>query len=69
MLSKKEALAHAKQMSELHNEPWIIFKTPKGAAINQYPLNIYNTGRYATCRLSEREEYEAGGCEFENEKE
>lgn len=63
MFSLKEAKQIAANMSE-GDEPYLVFRTPADAPCNQYPANIYNRGRYAICKASERAEYEAGGCEF-----
>lgn len=63
MYTLKQAREYAKNLSELHKEPWIVIKTPAEAKINQYPANLYNTGRYLACKQSERQEYEEGGCE------
>lgn len=64
MMNLKQATAYAKRMTALHGEPWLVFRTPDDAPCNQYPGNVYNTGRYHTCRASERADYEAGGAVF-----
>ena len=65
MFTKTLAHRYADEMAKLHDEPWIVFRTPDGAAFNQHPANLYNSGRYAACAASERAVYEAGGAEFE----
>lgn len=64
MMTLRQAKKHAEAMTRLHGVRWLVFKTPASAAINQYPLNLYNKGRYAACAESERADYEAGGAEF-----
>ena len=64
MYTLKEAQAYADRLAKMKGEPWIVFRTPDNAGINQHPANIYNSGRYAACRASEREDYEAGGAVF-----
>lgn len=64
MLTLQAAREHAAQMAELHGEPWLVFKTPSDAPCNQSPCSALNSGRYAACRASEREEYEQGGVIF-----
>lgn len=64
MMSLKQAKAHAKAMTELHGEQWLVFITPADAPCNHGALAIYNKGRFAACRESERAEYEAGGATF-----
>lgn len=64
MYTLKQAKAEAQSLSKIHNEPWLVFRTPDNAAINQYPANVFNKGRYAVCKASERTDYEMGGCEF-----
>lgn len=64
MMTLAEANRHAKNLQEITGREWLIFKTPDDAVCNQYPNNVVRTGQFATCRKSEREEYEAGGAEF-----
>lgn len=64
MMSLKQAKAHAKAMTDLHGEQWLVFVTPASAPCNQGAAAIYNKGRYMACRESERAEYEAGGAVF-----
>lgn len=64
MMSLKQAKAHAKRMTELHGEQWLVFITPASAPCNHGPASIYNKGRFLACRESERAEYEAGGATF-----
>ena len=64
MWDLKRAKRHAKQMAELHGEPWIVFITPANAQCNQGAFATYNTGRFLACRLAERDEYAAGGASF-----
>ena len=64
MYTLKQAKAYAANLAAIHKEPWLVFKTPATAKVNQYPANIYNKGRYLACKASERAEYESGGCEF-----
>jgi hypothetical protein len=64
MFTLKQAKAQVQNLTAIHGEPWLIFKTPAGAACNQYPGNVFNKGPYAVCKASERADYEAGGCEF-----
>jgi hypothetical protein len=64
MMNLKQAIKYAQNMESIHKEPWLIFITPSAAAINQYPGNVHNTGRFACCRESEREDYAAGGAVF-----
>lgn len=64
MYTLKQAQQYAEHMTFIHHEPWLVFKTPDGAHVNKYPANIYNKGRYAACKASERQEYERGGAVF-----
>ena len=64
MLSLKKAVKHAKAMTNLHGEQWLVFQVPSSAKINQHPYNVHNDGVFACCRESERAEYEAGGAAF-----
>lgn len=64
MFTLKQAKRHAQQMADLHREPWVVFITPANAPCNHGPAAIYNTGRFLACRMSERDEYEAGGARF-----
>jgi hypothetical protein len=64
MMSLKKAKAHAKAMTALHGEQWLVFITPANAKCNQDAYAIYNTGRFMACRERERAEYEAGGATF-----
>lgn len=66
MLTKDEAIKQAKELTELHGKPWVVFRTPDGATCNKRPGNLYNTGRYAVCELDEKEDYAAGGAVFED---
>lgn len=65
MLTKAQAQAHADNMTDLHGEPWIVFRVPDNALSNQKPYNLHNTGRYYACPAAERAEYEAAGAVFE----
>ena len=64
MFTKCEAENHAAAMTALHNELWLVFRTPADAPCNQYPANLFNTGRYATCPAYDRKEYAAEGAIF-----
>jgi hypothetical protein len=64
MMTLKAAIKHAEAMEVLHGEPWLVFKTPDNAPINQGINALYNTGRFACCRSSEREDYADGGATF-----
>lgn len=66
MMTLKQAKAHAQAMTEMHGEPWLVFKTPAAAPCNTKPFSTYNQGRYAVCRASERADYEAGGAVFQD---
>ena len=64
MMSFKQAKAHAKAMTALHGEQWLVFITPAAAPCNHGPAAIYNKGRFLACRASEKADYEAGGASF-----
>lgn len=64
MLSLKQATAQAKILSDTHGEPWLVFITPADAPANHGIASIYNKGRFAVCRASEKADYEAGGAMF-----
>ena len=64
MMTLKKAKRHAKAMTELHGEQWLVFIVPRGAKINQPPYNVHNEGVFACCRESEKADYEAGGATF-----
>lgn len=64
MYTLKFAKKEAASLTKIHGEPWLVFRTPDGAPCNQYPANVFNKGRYAVCKASERRDYEMGGCEF-----
>ena len=64
MMSLKKAVKHAKAMTKLHGEQWLVFIVPRGALINKAGYNVYNDGVFAACRASEQAEYEAGGARF-----
>ena len=64
MFTLKQAKAKAAFFTELHGEPWLVFKVPASAPCNEHPANVYNTGKYSYCKASERADYEAGGAVF-----
>jgi hypothetical protein len=64
MMTLKQSKAHAKAMTDLHGEPWLVFITPSKARINDGPISLYNQGRFMACAASEKADYEAGGCQF-----
>lgn len=68
MLSLKEANKHAKAMTELHGEQWLVFQVPSTARSQNGVAARYNTGSYQTCRESERDEYEAAGALFQKDR-
>lgn len=67
MLTLKQAQKQARSLSAMHGERWLVFKTPATAPCNQHPANLFNKGRFAVCRNSERADYEAGGADFDGE--
>ena len=64
MMTLKKAIKHAEQMETLHGEPWLVFITPAGAPCNHGAAALFNEGRFACCRASERDDYAAGGAQF-----
>lgn len=64
MMSLKQAIRHARKMTDLHGEQWLVFVTPASAPCNHGPASLHNKGRFLACRASEQAEYEAGGATF-----
>lgn len=64
MMTLPDAKLRAEALGHLTGEPHLVFRTPADAPCNQAPANLHNKGRFAVCRASERDDYEAGGAEF-----
>lgn len=62
MMTRKQAEKQADALTRLKGEPWTVFKTPENATCNQDPFNMFNTGRYAVCRVAEEADYQDGGA-------
>ena len=64
MLTLKQARLNAKRMESITGKTFLVFEVPANAPCNEYPANVFNTGKYMTCKAEEKVAYEAGGARF-----